>query len=376
MEMYDHPLREGIGRFAGEHRWIITVNDGCTLPDGWQGDGIITYFDTRRDIINYVTHVNIPVVNLSGFRPDIPFPCVTGDNVGIGRMAADFFMGKRLTSFAYVAALREGPWDTERRAAFRKRLGQAGFAPAEYISETQHDWEEESQRLAGFLKGLPKPCGIFASFDQRAKHVLDVCRTAGIAVPDQVQILGVDNEEWVCETTRPTLSSIELDFRLGGYLAAKRLDDLLGGRRLASRYIRYKPACIIERTSTSDHLGSSRSVAAAMDFIRVNALEEITVSDIAKASRTSLRMLQKNFARAKGLGIAEALRNERLRQAKIMLETTETPIATITERCRLGGEFSAKTLFRRHFGMTMREYRKRHAETPGHPRQEVSICRG
>ena len=356
-------MAEGIMRYAKTHpRWNILfrnfhpAND-CLQDFGeWQPHGIIAESpfqmddpEVRSPCLKAVVFVGRPVPE--GFAK--PYAELGTDNEAMGQMAAEFFIRKGLANFAYVGSLSTGFWDTERRDAFQKRLQKAGYRSEEYQTLRQCDYTEESKRLVKFLTGLPKPCGIFASFDQRAKHILDACHEANIAVPDQIQVRGADNEEWCCETTRPTLSSIDNNFQLGGYLAAERLDRLLDGRRFASPCIRYKPKCVIERASTSDHLGTSRSVVAALDFIRINALEQITVSDIAKASRTSLRMLQKNFAKVIGYGIADALRRERLDHARHLLETTETPIATITEYCRLGTEFNAKTLFRKHFGMTM-----------------------
>jgi len=362
-------IAEGIMRYAKTHPlWSVQfrnfhpANDSMKSFGKWEPHGIIAEAPFPVDDPEFLSPCLRAVVFLgwpapAGFAK--PYVELGTDHRAIGRMAADFFIGKGLLHFAYVGALTDGFWDRERQTAFCERLHAAGFEPLQYDAVRTNDWEEESRRLVRFLKNLPKPCGVFASFDQRAKHVLDACRKAGIDVPAQIQVLGSDNEEWVCETTRPTLSSIDNNFRFGGYLAAQRLDALLSGRRFASPRIRYKPSCVIERTSTSDYCGSSRSVSAALDFIRANAIEDITVGDIVKASRTSLRMLQKNFSKVNGFGIAEALRRERLEHARQLLETTETPIAVVTERCRLGTEFSAKTLFRKHFGMTMSECRNR-----------------
>ncbi len=347
-------------QFIGFHPGVERIS----RVGSWSPDGIITeppYAPGdalfRSKSLKAAMFVNRP----TPARMRVPFGVSVADNAAIGRLAADFFVRKGLFCFASVPSLGNDVWSRERTVAFRGALAERGFEAHEYKPDPKvASWGKEHERLERFLSDLPKPCGVFAVFDQRAKHVLDICRSAGLSVPEQIHVLGVDDEEWVCENTIPALSSIDPDFHAGGFAAAERLDALLRGESFDDPVVRFAPKCIVERRSTGDFTHGARNVAAAVEFIRRNALEDISTEDIVKASGTSLRLLQKHFAAISGRGIAATLRHERLERACRMLEKTETPIAVISERCRLGGEFNAKTLFRKTYGMSMREWRESH----------------
>jgi len=345
-------------QFLGFHPGVERIRQvGSWNPDGviteppYPADGSVL----RSKSVKAAVFVNRPVPA----RMRVPYGVSVADNAAIGRLAADFFVRKGLYSFASVPSLGDDVWSRERAAAFRDALAERSLPVHEYAPDRKNaSWGREHERLERFLLGLPRPCGVFAVFDQRAKHVLDICRAAGISVPEQLHVLGVDDEEWVCENTIPTLSSIDPGFHAGGYAAAERLDALLHGGTFEDPVVRFPPKCILERRSTGDFTHGARNVAAAIEFIRRNALEDISMDDIVKASGTSLRLLQRHFAAISGRGIAATLRQERLERACRMLDKTETPIAVISERCRLGGEFNAKTLFRKTYGMSMREWRE------------------
>jgi LacI family transcriptional regulator len=216
--------------------------------------------------------------------------------------------------------------------------------------------------LARWVGALPKPCGIFAANDIRAKEVMDACAAASVSVPGQVLVLGVDDEEFVCRQMRPTLSSVVPDFDKGGYLAAEMLVELLSGgpRRIGRRLFGVRG--IVERLSTSDPNEAGRMVERAEEFIREHATSaDISVRDVAKASAASLRLLQKNFKFITGTTVCEAIQTARLQRACSLLTETRTPIGRIAELCGFGGDAYLKKLFRNRLGCTMRDYRHREA---------------
>jgi LacI family transcriptional regulator len=332
----------------------------------WQPDGLITEAPyggsvLRSSSLQAAVFVSRPIPR----NILIPYGVSVPNDAAIGRLAADFLVRKGLSNFASVPSPDDDIWSRERIVAFREALSARGFPVSEYtIGQKATNWGREYERLNRFLAALPKPCGVFAAFDQRAKHILDICRGSGIPVPEQMHVLGVDNEEWVCENTIPALSSIDPGFHSGGYAAAERLDALLRGETFADPLVRFAPKCVMERRSTSDRTQGSRNVSAAIEFIRRNALEDIGIADIVRASGTSLRLLQRHFATIAGRGIAATLRHERLERACRLLEKTENPISVITDHCRLGDEFNAKTLFRKAYGMSMRDWRETHRDGP------------
>ena len=284
---------------------------------------------------------------------------IQNDDFAIGRLAARTLQDKGLRHFAYIRTDASETWERDRGMAFSKALRSHGFSAVECVLSSSDTLASQQDALVSFIKGLPKPCGLFAAFDQLAKFTLDACRHADVPVPESVLVLGVDNAQWICDNSVPTLSSIDGDFRNGGFVAAERLDALLRGRRFASREIRFKPLGVIERSSTADILCKSRRVSDAREFIRTHAIESIAVGDVAAATHTSLRLLQMHFRQIVGHGIAEEIRLHRLQYARHLLSTTETPINRITEFCKLGTMSTAHRLFRKQFGVTMTAWRQK-----------------
>ena len=278
------------------------------------------------------------------------------DNHRLGAIAADFFMRKGLRCFAYVGTPQPRHWSDERRDGFVERLASLGKTASVYRrSEGIVDWAKERADLIAFLNSLPKPCGVLAALDERAKQVLNACRICGITVPEQISVLGVNNEEFICETAIPTLSSIEPELEESGYRAAATLDHMMRGGRFSDAT--YGVKGIIERLSTSDLSGVSRIVTIAEEFIRRNAATPITPQDIAAACRCSLRMLQRSFATVLDSSPAQRLRQERLSRVCDMLAKTRTPINLVGGLCGIQNAKHLKTLFKKTYGLTMSAYR-------------------
>lgn len=357
-EWYDHPIREGIGRFAAEHKWILTVNDGCTLPDGWCGDGVITYIDTRKDIIDYVASVRVPVVSLSGFRPDLPIPRVTGDNVGIGRMAADFFLQKGFTRAAYFA--------TQFRRLQKLRLH--GFAqrwrertgnriepvvPAlDKLRTPADNWAELGRYLRGKLLGLPHPLAVFAYCDYDAAKVEAAALEAGLRVPDDVAILGVDNDPLVCENDVVPLSSICHDRARIGYEGAALLQRLMSGRRAPKRALQILPTAIKERASTQGVYSDDPVIQRVIAFFNGHLSESIGLPEAAAAIGLSPRRLERHFAEHADRPVTAYLRTLRLEHARMLTTTTSDRLGDIARACGFANAQHFSNAFRAAYGLT------------------------
>jgi len=199
MEWYDHRLREGIGRYAAEKNWYLTVNDGCRLPQGWSGDGIITLLNSRADMIRYIRRQRVPCVDVGAFRMDIPLPRICGDHREIGVVAADHLSERGFHSAAYFATEYQHP-HALRGAGFAERFqAKTGNAPRFLIwehcrSRNADNWQAQYRWLKRELKALPKPLAVFCYCDYDAAKIESACLEAGFAVPDDIAILGVDND--------------------------------------------------------------------------------------------------------------------------------------------------------------------------------------
>ena len=291
----------------------------------------------------------------------LPYARVLCDNAAVAQEAAGHFTRKRLASCAFAGTGREMDWSREREGAFRAAVEAAGGEVRCWRPPRRRGIAAAERSLVRWLQALPKPCGLFADCDWTAKSVLDIAQEAGIPVPEQLQVLGVDNEEFVCNQTVPALSSVIPDFDAGGWAAAEALTALLRGGGAgagADGTILFGVKGIVERASTQDARGGSRIVGIARTFLAMHAASDITVADVAKAAGASQRLLEMHFKTITGTTVARALQNERLRLVQEMLRTTNTPIARIGELCGFRDALWLKQLFRRRFGVSMREWRR------------------
>lgn len=361
----------GVMRFATTHsEWEVQLAQAHPsdrpLADfaNWRPDALITD-DTCRPIAHEtfvklfktaVVYVNTPP------RRDSRKLAATlrSDERTLATEAADLFLRHRLSNFAFVATGGDETWCEARRRLFRARLREHGHALRVIRLPSAGGWRETEKTLVAALRDLPKPCGVWAAYDLLAKHVLDAARHAEIAVPEQIQVLGVDNEPIICEYTSPSLSSVQPDFESGGYRAFEFLDGIVGRGILPKKHLtalKFGTLGIVERLSTADVNGVSRHVAEAREFIRRNATAGIGVPDVAAAVRVSRRLLERNFRDATGRTILDFIQDVRFAQVSKMLKTTRTPIADISRLCGFPSPTHLMTLFKRRFGQTMTAYR-------------------
>ncbi|MDA3925170.1 MAG: XylR family transcriptional regulator [Kiritimatiellae bacterium] len=339
----DHPYIAKLGSFRNWH------------PDGIIRDGM----DSLP--LPGMRTAKIPTVLID---TQVPPPrgksCVNNDPSLIAGTVAEYYLRQGLKQFAYVGSVPESSWSRARAEAFALRIKEKGCACNLYKPQHANDWGLEQKHMRAWLKELPKPCGLMAAMDRRAKQVLDTCALAEIRVPEEISVIGVDNDETICERTTPTLSSVLPDFEGGGYIAAELLDSLM--RSVNPRVIQqtYDVKRIVHRLSSQDMKNSSRLTISAMEFIRLNACAGITVMDVVQHLNVSRRFAELRFREARGHSILEEIQQKRLERVRTLLRETSLPIAEVGERCGYPTETYLKTLFKKRFEMTMRDYRKKH----------------
>jgi len=212
---------------------------------------------------------------------------------------------------------------------------------------------------AGFVQqALPKPVALLAAMDNRARQVMDACALAGIAVPNEIAILGVDNDSDLCENATPPMSSILLNAEHSSYEAAEYLDQLMRHTTHERRVFSYGPSHVVSRQSTAVFHIDDPIVMRALDFINANACSAINVPDVIKHLHASRRLTEMRFREKLGHTILEEIRRVRLERVCTLLKESEKLISEITSECGFDSESHLGTLFRRHFGCTMRDYRK------------------
>jgi len=325
----------------------------------WKPDGIICdESEVKYETVLRIMRRRIPTVQLDG--EDINrHPSVHHDSRLIAEAVADHLLQSGLAHFAFIGSLPDAYWSCLRAKTFVARLAAAGHACRLYKPVHSEDWGLEQQYMRTWLSALPKPCGIMAAHDLRAKQVLDTCLAANIRVPDEIAVVGVDNDLTICENTTPTLSSVLPDFEGGGYLAAELLETLLRGIRGKPRQLTYGIRGVIQRRSSLHLRQSDQLIATAVEFIRLNACAGITVPDVADHLNVSRRYAERHFRAALGRSILSEIQNRCLERICALLRETNQPIGKIGESCGYDSETYLKTLFKKRFGMTMRDYRRK-----------------
>ena len=294
--------------------------------------------------------------------------CLRVDSKATGERAARFFLEREYKRFAFVGDVHDIYWSQERGKGFRKTVEAAGGTFFEYRPQSAQalsDWAVEQTHMEAWLRSLPKPVALFAAMDGRARQVLDACMDAGIAVPHEVAVLGVDDDQFICEATIPSLSSIQLNSEPSGFLLAKHLDDLMRGRRLKQRTYWIKPTSIAQRRSTDSTDIGDKMVRRAIEHIwREAGYRPLNVPEVVRILGASRRYVENRFKAAIGRTIMEEIRRVKLERVCTLLSETNLPVGQIAEQCGFLRESHLAFIFRKHHGTTMSKYR---AEASHHP---------
>lgn len=326
-------------------------------------DGILYSFDSVHAVEAELAKSAIPTVALDIFGPsplsrrtkNISF--VSSDCQATGHAAADFLLDSGVCrSFAFVPDVHHRAWGRLRGHAFIDRIGKHGFRTAVYRRPrgTSYDLAE----LAGWLKSLPKPCGVFAAFDDRALDVLEACRAAGLAVPDDVAVVGVDNDTILCEHTIPALTSVQPDHVAIGRLAAEMLCEMMGTR--GAKPVRRKTcACtqIIIRETSPSVSNAGRLVQKAVAYIHANATKGIGVRDVVAHLGCSRRLADLRFGELQGMSILDAIRKTQMDEVCRLLRTTNLSVRAIAEQTGFANAKHLPERFKSIVGCSMSAYR-------------------
>jgi LacI family transcriptional regulator len=255
---------------------------------------------------------------------------------------------------------RLNPWSLERAKSFQQRARQSGVHCSLFTSRSgsARKWHKLQQELTAWLESLEKPVGVMAANDVRARHVLEACRTIGLRVPEDVAVLGVDNDEVMCELTIPPLSSIEQGARSLGYQAAALLDRRMSGKQVRTLRHLVAPKGIVSRHSTNILAIDDDEVASAVTYIREHACDSILVRDVLAAVGVSRSTLESRFKTIIGRSIHGEIQRVQIEQARRLIATTELPLKQVATMAGFANVYYMTTIFHEHTGWTPAEYRK------------------
>ena len=279
------------------------------------------------------------------------------DAGSIARLAAGHFLERGFEHYAFVEPPNSRLWAGERREAFRRELATHGLACSVYRPPSRSDLSLRHRHLAAWLAAQPRPLAVLAAYDVEARTVLGACRLAGLGVPEDVAVLGVDDDPLTCETTLPPLSSVAMGGEEVGFAAAEALDAALRGRPGARRRIVLGGVRVEARASTAHFIGRDPLVAKARAAVAARIGERLPVAELAKSLGVSRRTLELRFRAETGVPIGEAILNERLARAKDLLRTTSLSCERIAAACGIYDANHLGHLFRRKFGASPSAFR-------------------
>jgi len=281
------------------------------------------------------------------------------DDVLIARMAAEHLMDRGFQHFAYSGDRRFN-WSNWREEAFVGAVQRAGRECTIYRPGgdfTQND-EGQVDDLAAWIKGLPKPVGVMACYDLRGQQILDACRRLSVAVPDEVAVVGVDNDDLLCELAHPPLTSVIPNTHRTGYEAAVLLDQMLQGRQPVQEMQLIPPAGIATRQSTDVLAIDDGHIARAVHFIRQSACEGIKVSEVLRAVPQSRTLLERGFKKYLGRTPHQEILRVRLVRVKELLVETELSLEQIADRTGFAHVEYLSVAFRREIGLPPSTFRQ------------------
>lgn len=325
----------------------------------WKGDGILARIENEQ-IAAALRPLKIPVVDLSSFRLVPQFPTVTTDNEQIARLAFEHFVERGFRNFAFCGVDRF-EWSRQRGEHFERLVQESGAVCAIHNEVPGREGDLETDAIAKWIHKLPHPVAVFAAYDARGQQVLAACRRAGLSVPEQVAVLGVDNDEMVCALSPPPLSSIIPDTQRAGWCAAALLSRMMAGEEVEPEPRYMPPLGIATRQSTETLAVEDPRIAAVLRYIREHATEGMRVEDVLARFPMARRAFERRLKRLIGRTPQQEIRRVQLSRARELLRGSKLTLAEIAERCGFQYPEYLTVAFKRETGISPSEYRKQHS---------------
>jgi LacI family transcriptional regulator len=369
--IYYRRIIRGVSRFVqSTGSWLLYVeeNPADKMPSfaDWSGEGLIVDADDRR-IADAISQLSGPLVAIGALASEdierLGISTVKTDDKIIAEWAADHLLGKGITNFAYCGMRTRAldRWIEIRRDSFCQRIAEHGYRCAVFTGRryAPRRWDLLQAELQQWLAGLAKPVGIMACNDSRGRHLLEACRKLGLNVPDDVAVVGVDDDELMCELAIPPLSSIAQAAEEIGYQAAQLLDHFMRGRRRRPTHITVQPTCLVPRQSTDMVAVDDPIVSGALRFIRQHATERIGVPDVVRHLDVSRSTVETRLKQHLGRTVHDEIQRLRLDVARRLVTTSDLPLHVIAERSGFSSIHYMSAVFQRELGHPPGHLRRR-----------------
>ena len=359
---------EGIHRYARGRDWHVQVVERAFHKvnvkrqlDFWQPVGVIAECGSGASELNAEAFGAVPTVYFDADRAVHGPGCyVALDSAKVGALAAEHLLSLDLPHYAFAAFRMPLFWARERCEAFVEAVQRSrGCGVSVFDPGREQVPDVRQQALEEWVRSLPRPCGVFAANDYVGEEIANICARMGISVPGDIAILGVDDDEQICENTMPTLSSIAPDFAHGGYLAAEMLGRLIDGDGPRKTLLRYEPVSVVVRQSTRHVASSCERIADAVEMIRRRACEGISAKDVASYIGIPRRTAEMQFRAATGRSIHQEIDEVRFAKVFALLKNPRQTLDAIPDLCGFSTCVALRKAFKLRTGLSMREWRAR-----------------
>jgi LacI family transcriptional regulator len=364
---YHRQVLLGIHTYAGHARQWLFHNappmQAVLRPLAqWNPHGIIAHLDDAK-IAHAVLKLGKPVVDTACTLQRSDVPMVDVDHVAVGQLAADYLIARGYRHFGFFGS-GLALYSQLREASFRKAVERAGFEVCDcHIEYLPHlpdrtSWTSVYSQVQKWLKKLGKPVAILADHDVAAHDLANVCLILGLRVPDDVAILGVDNDELECQLAFPPLSSVALPAERVGFEAARLLDRMISGKRVARGPFYLPPVRVVTRQSTSMFAVDEPIVTAALHYIRNHLAEPLNVSYIAAKLTVTRRTLEQKFRTLLKHSVLDHIRRVRVERAKELLTSSDLPVSAVARQTGFSSPQRMAVVFREIADLSPGEYRR------------------
>lgn len=366
---YFRGVIRGANAYGRQKNWVFQSSSG--VPESvdqireWHASGLIAHIGSEQAAAAVRT-LGLPVVNTSNSAPVEGIPRVKTDDVEVGRLAARHLLERGFRHFGYYG-YSPHMYSQQRMAGFSELINEAGHQ-VDHFDLKDHayhpvenaTWGYVDPDLAAWLHGLPKPAGILCFNDGRATLVTDTCRLSGLRVPEDVAVVGVDNDTLFCELCNPPVSSVAIPFERMGYEAAALLDRMMAGEAPPDQPIVLPPGEVVQRASTDTLAIEDQQVLRALRFIRENISRQISVDDVVRVLAISRRSLERRFDQLLKRSPLDEIRRIRLAKVKELLGETDLSMPVVAQRCGFPNAERLSVVFHDLVGMTPTAYRRQY----------------
>ena len=370
-EEYHKNLLRGIVRYSREfgswgflrmpiyYRETIGIEGILKWAKDWGANGLIGQLHNNSEIWKF-TNAKISVIAQDFEERFKDVPNITGAYHDTGKLGAEYFLKKGFTNFAFYG-FKNIVWSRERAEGFEKKIKEAGYAVHYFEhkkSRSMDLWYYKASALSRWLQSLPKPIALMTCDDNQGLHITEAGKHAGIRIPEDVAVLGVDNDENICYLSDPPLSSISMDIEKGGYEAAKLIQQMITGRTKKKYNIIVKPTHIITRASTDIYASDDEHIVNALKYIHLNIDKNLKVNHVLKEIPLSRRSMEKRFIQITGYPVYKYIYNLRIEKFIQKLVETDMTITEIALELGLDNTKNISRLFKQIKGVTPLAYRK------------------